>query len=97
MFLVEYFFAAPERISPTLREKHLAHLAPAYADGSLLIGGPLDSGKGGLVLSNHSSVVELVNLLDSDPFVCADLASYQISEFHLKSMSPEMRTLLDKS
>lgn len=94
MFLVEYFFAQPEQITVALRERHLAYLAPAYQSGELLLGGPVESGKGGLLLSRHADIETLLQLLNNDPFVLADLASFQITPFNLKSTNPAFKQWL---
>jgi len=61
--------------------------------GDFLAAGPKKSGLGGIILSRSMPRQELRALLTADPYVSADVAEYQVSEFDCRLTIAELRTL----
>ena len=81
MFLVDMTFTNFDAITPELTQAHRQHLTKEYEAGHLLFGGRKEPRTGGLILSRHPNKANLIQLLESDPFVMAGAANYQITEF----------------
>lgn len=81
MFLVDMNFTNMEKITPELTGKHKNYLEKEYQKNKLMFGGRKVPRTGGILISMHSSEQELVQVLESDPFIKSGAASYSITEF----------------
>ncbi len=59
---------------------HLEYMAARYADGSLLVGGPLRDGMAGMALLDVADLDVARALAASDPAVQADAMTYEVAE-----------------
>ena len=97
MFLVDFKFIDVNLLTQELSQQHRAHLATAYNNGQLLFGGPKVPRTGGLIISMHDNQQELEELLDTDPIIGANLATYEIVEFSPALMTDSMSPILTTS
>ena len=81
MYLIDMHFHAPGAITPELSARHRDHLAAEYATGDLIFGGRKIPRTGGLIFSRHDSLDQVRRLMESDPLVLADLATFTVTEF----------------
>ncbi|MGX5202815.1 YciI family protein [Aliikangiella sp. IMCC44632] len=81
MFLVDMSFTNMEKITPELTNLHKRYLEQEYSSNKLMFGGRKVPRTGGILISMHANKNELVEVLDSDPFIKNGAASYSITEF----------------
>ncbi|MBC3765207.1 YciI family protein [Neptunicella marina] len=94
MFLVDMHFSDMSKVTPELTELHKAYLAQEYAKGQLAFGGRKVPRTGGFIISKHTNQEELVQVLDSDPFIKQGAAIYTIKEFEPVMASDAFAPLL---
>ncbi len=82
MFLVVLKYVQPLHLIDEALEDHRAFLDRQYAAGHFLASGPLVPRTGGVILATGLSRKALEDVLAEDPFAQAQLAEYQICEFH---------------
>ncbi len=81
MFLVDMSFTNMEKITPELTGQHKIYLEQEYKTQKLMFGGRKVPRTGGILISMHSSEQELVQVLESDPFIKNGAATYSITQF----------------
>jgi len=81
MFIINLTFTAtPEALAET-RPKHIAYLKPFYEQGIFHIGGRKADGSGGLILTNNMNEKVLHAIMEEDPFIKSNNATYRVTEF----------------
>lgn len=78
-----------------LLKEHLQYIGKATKEGKVLIAGPhaLDDGSfgnGGVILFKADSKEEVEEILADDPFVRENIVDYNIYEFKIVHMIPEL-------
>jgi uncharacterized protein YciI len=69
-------------LRPKLRPAHLDHLGTLDRDGRIKLAGPLTDGAGSLIVLEASSVEEVRDIADRDPYVKGGVfASVEIHPF----------------
>lgn len=81
MYLVDMSFTDMAKITPELTDKHKSHLEQEYKKNKLMFGGRKVPRTGGILISQHANEQELIQVLNSDPFVKSGAVSYSITEF----------------
>ncbi len=79
VLLITYTGALP-RIDALLDE-HRAWLDKHFADGTFLVSGPQVPRIGGTILATDESRWHVEDVVSTDPFVQAGIATYQVIEF----------------
>lgn len=59
---------------------HLGYMRDRYDDGSLLVGGPLDSGMAGMALLEVADLEAASALAAADPAVAAEVLVYELAQ-----------------
>ena len=80
MFVVFLKFADNRGQAGAHMEAHKAWLQQGFADGVFLLAGSLQPGLGGAVLAHDTSLEELRDRVDADPFVAAGVVTAEIFE-----------------
>jgi uncharacterized protein YciI len=80
MFIVFLRFSNERAQAPALMQAHNAWIASGFADGVFLFVGSLQPDQGGAVIADGISRAELVQRLERDPFVTADVVRAEIHE-----------------
>lgn len=81
MFLINMTFTDMEKITPELTEQHRNYLEQEYRSNKLMFGGRKVPRTGGIIISQHDSEQELIQVLNLDPFIKSGAVSYAITEF----------------
>lgn len=63
-------------------EAHRAWLAGIARAGALLVAGPLEDGRGGVVVAHCDTRAELDDLLAQDAYHIHQVADYEVTSFH---------------
>jgi uncharacterized protein YciI len=80
MFIVLLKFSANKAAAGRLMESHNAWLRQGFDDGVFLVAGSLQPNRGGGIVAHNTSLPELKNRVDGDPFVAEDIVSAEILE-----------------
>jgi len=81
MYLVDMNFTDINKITPELTKQHKDYISQQYESHLLMFGGRKVPRTGGILISKHPTKTELVDVLESDPFIKSGAASYAITEF----------------
>ncbi|KMN29863.1 hypothetical protein VI26_22020 [Chromobacterium sp. LK1] len=92
MFIVSLSYTAPLSDIDALLDQHIVWLQQGYAAGLLLASGRKSPRTGGVILARGERA-ELEALLARDPFAVANVARYEITEFHASMSAPELDCL----
>lgn len=74
-------------------EGHIAFLEKYYASGNFIASGRKVPRTGGVILVQAANLNEVENIIQEDPFHCAGLANYEITEFIPTMASKEFESL----
>ena len=77
------------------RHAHWDYLQQHFDAGKLLVSGRQQPAVGGVIISAAISKNEFEAILQQDPFVLSESASYEIIEFNASFMAPALKALLD--
>jgi uncharacterized protein YciI len=80
MFIVLLRFAANRGRAGALMEGHKAWLRRGFDDGVFLLAGSLQANAGGGIVAHNTSLDDLKNRVDDDPFVAEKVVSAEILE-----------------
>lgn len=81
MFLVDLTFIEPLVVVDKHVAAHREYLSSYYEQGVFVLGGRKRPRTGGIILCRLASREELEAILDSDPLVVANAATYEVIEF----------------
>ncbi|WP_375001505.1 YciI family protein [Aeromicrobium sp. CTD01-1L150] len=87
-FVVSYVYSAPESDLAPLRAEHRDYLAELE---ELVIAGPADQGRGGLLVLRADTVEQVEALVAADPFVTAGFVGERI----IRDWKPVLGPLLE--
>ena len=96
MFLIDMTFTDFDKITPELTTQHRQYLAQQYESNQLMFGGRKVPRTGGILISQHQSKEELIQMLSADPFVQSGAVRYDIIEFVPVMAAPAYGHLLDQ-
>ena len=94
MFILILTYKAPLEKVLELLDAHRCYLEKYYAIGNFLASGPQVPRKGGIILCQAKSKMEVENIVKEDPFNA--IADYQIIEFEVNKAVETFQELLDK-
>ena len=80
MFIVLLKFAANRGQAGQLMEGHKAWLQRGFDDGVFVLAGSLQPNAGGGIVAHNTSLTDLKNRVDGDPFVAENVVSAEILE-----------------
>ncbi|MDT5009413.1 MAG: hypothetical protein QOH57_1030 [Mycobacterium sp.] len=81
------YLKAPEIVDET-RPSHLAWLEEEVTAGRLVLAGRQDDGSGGVLITADMEVNAVDDLLKTDPYVKAGVASYERTSFNAAARAP---------
>jgi uncharacterized protein YciI len=76
-------------------EGHKEWIKRGFDDGVFLLVGSLEPDRGGGIVAHNTSLSELQNRVNSDPFVSEDIVSAEILEFSPWRTDDRLAFLLD--
>jgi uncharacterized protein YciI len=80
MFVVLLRFAGNKGRASLLMEDHKEWIARGFADGVFLVAGSLQPNLGGGIVAHSTSLADLRNRVNDDPFVAEGVVSAEIIE-----------------
>lgn len=94
MFIVLLKFSANKAQASQFMEGHKQWIERGCSDGVFLLVGSLQSGAGGAILAQGTSLADLRRRVDQDPFVAQDVVSAEILEVSPSRADERLRFLL---
>jgi len=90
LFFITIEYKVPlEQVEPYF-EPHIAFVRKYVDAGVFVLTGKKVPRAGGLIMAKAESRQHLQTILAEDPFVTEDLATFDITEFELSMVSPEL-------
>ena len=80
MFIVFLRFSSNKSSAPQLMDGHKAWIKRGFADGVFLLAGSLEPGQGGGILAHQTTLADLQQRVNEDPFVAEDVVKAEIHE-----------------
>ena len=84
MFIVFLRFSNNKASAPEHMDEHNAWLKQGFDDGVFVLAGSIEPGQGGTVWAHNTSMSELKQRVQADPFVAGDVVSAEIIEISPK-------------
>jgi len=81
MFVVLLTYKVPNEVVDSFIAPHVEFLTRYYANGKFILSGRKVPRSGGVIVANVASRDELLAILNEDPFMQNDIASYELVEF----------------
>ena len=75
------YVRSPDVVEQT-RPAHLEFLKAEIDAGRLLLAGRQEDGSGGMLITADMSVEDAQDIVDRDPYTCAEVARYERSSFN---------------
>jgi uncharacterized protein YciI len=97
MFIVQIMYLDPITQIDALLEEHRVYLKKYYEQGKFVLSGPQVPRRGGVIIANVNSVMDLEGIINEDPFKREGAARYEIVEFTPTMYSPELSGLFKES
>ena len=80
MYIVLLKFSSNRSQAGQLMDGHKAWLKRGFDEGVFLLAGSLEPSQGGGILAHNSSLADLQNRVNNDPFVAGDVVRAEILE-----------------
>lgn len=81
MFIVFLRFSSNKSSAPQHMDGHKAWIKRGFADGVFLLAGSLEPDHGGGILAHQTTLADLQQRVNADPFVAEDVVKAEIHEF----------------
>ena len=94
MFVVLLRFAGNKGKAGQFMEPHKAWLQRGFDDGIFLLAGNLQPGLGGAIMAHNSSMPDLQERVNADPFVAEGVVSAEILEISPSRVDDRLKSLL---
>ena len=94
MFVVLLKFAGNKGKAGQFMEPHKAWLQRGFDDGIFLLAGSLQPSLGGAIMAHNSSMPDLQERVNADPFVVEGVVSAEILEISPSSVDDRLKCLL---
>ena len=95
MFIVLLMFSDNKGQAGEYMEGHNAWIKQGFEDGVFLLVGSIEPGLGGSVVAHNTSLAELENRVNTDPFVAEDIVRSEIIEISPKKAEERLNFLVD--
>ena len=95
MFVVLLKFSDNRKQAPEFMDGHNAWLQQGFADGVFVAAGSLQPAQGGAIVANATSLDELRQRVDLDPFVANNVVSAEILDIALAKTDERLDFLKD--
>jgi uncharacterized protein YciI len=97
MFVVFLRFAANSGQAGQFMEGHRAWIKSGFADGVFLLAGSLEPDLGGGIVAHNTSLPDLRDRVNADPFVAEKVVSAEIHEISPAMADGRLDFLLDRA
>jgi uncharacterized protein YciI len=94
MFIVLLKFSSNKNQAGQFMEAHNQWIQRGFRDGVFLLVGTLQPNSGGGIVAHNTSLSDLQNRLNEDPFVAANVVSAEILEISPAKTDPRLAFLL---
>jgi len=94
MFVVLLKFADNKGQAGQFMEKHKAWLQRGFDDGIFLLAGNLQPSLGGGIVAHNSSMPDLQDRVNTDPFVAEGIVSAEILEISPSRVDDRLKSIL---
>ena len=94
MFIVLLKFAKNRELSKSYMESHMKWLQQGFADGIFFLSGSIKPNLGGAIFANNTSLSELTDRVNSDPFVTEKIVTAEIVEIAPNKVDDRLNFLL---
>lgn len=81
-FIVEIIYKVPLEKIDAVRDRHRGFLEKGYEKGIILMSGPQVPRTGGIIIARGSSMEEVAQFLENDPYQIEKVADYKFLEFN---------------
>lgn len=95
MFIVLLKFSDNKGQAGQFMEGHNAWIKNGFDDGVFLLVGSLQPSSGGGIIAHNTSLADLQNRVNSDPFVAENVVSAEILEITASKSDERLQFLLD--
>ncbi|MCO6413774.1 MAG: hypothetical protein J5I92_13625 [Thiogranum sp.] len=95
MFVVRLIFSENRSRAGAYLDGHNAWIKRGFDDGVFLLSGGLQPGLGGAVLAHNTSLCDLQNRVNGDPFVAENVVTAEILEITPAQTDERLSFLLD--
>jgi len=95
MFVVLLKFSNNKGKASQFKDGHVKWIKRGFDDGVFLLAGGLQPGLGGGILASNTSLADLQDRVNSDPFVAEDVVSPEIIEMTPSMANPRLDFLLE--
>jgi len=97
MFIINLTYVTEVEKVEQYLEQHKMFLNKHYKLGNFIISGAKKPRTGGVILSNIESKLSIEEIVNTDPFIINNIATYKIIEFLPSKTNKELSFLLKKS
>ena len=95
MFVVLLKFSNNKRKAPEFMESHNAWLKRGFDDGVFLLAGSLQPGLGGGIVAHNTSLSDLQDRVNADPFVAEGVVDAEVLEIAVAKTDSRLDFLLN--
>jgi uncharacterized protein YciI len=95
MHIISLTYKVPLEIVDQYLESHVDYLNKQYEVGNFIVSGRKVPRTGGIILTKISDKMELLKIIEKDPFKINELADYEFTEFIPSKTCEELKFLLE--
>jgi len=95
MFVIFLKFSENKSKAGDFMDAHNQWLKKGFDDGVFILAGSLQPNKGGSIIAYNTSLAELQNRVNNDPFVAENIVSSEILEIEPKKAEERLSFLLN--
>ena len=77
-------------------EGHMEFIKENFQNGNFICSGRKVPRTGGVILCNFENIEVAKNILDSDPFIANEVATYELIEFAPTTYIEELKSIIEK-
>ena len=94
MFLINMTFVKELSEVDQFTDSHREYMAKQYETGKMLFGGRKIPREGGVIVSKHKTLVDLVQVMENDPFIINKVATFDVIEFEPVMRAEQLQGLI---
>jgi len=96
MFIISLSYTCDLDVIDNYLQEHVTYLKEQYSKGYFIASGRKVPRTGGIILSRLTSLKKLKDVLEKDPFMINNLATYDIQEFIPTMVNKEFENLKEE-
>jgi uncharacterized protein YciI len=94
MFLINMTFVKELSEVDLFTDSHREYMAKQYETGNMLFGGRKVPREGGIIVSKHNTLDDLMQVMENDPFIINKVATFDILEFEPVMRAEQLKGLI---